>query len=86
LRAVDVLGARLQPEQRRDRLQVVLDAVVDLLGEHAAHDGAPVLERDRRVVRDRLEQRLVVGENGVSRSQTSSPIWRPLPAQRHAHA
>ena len=52
--------ARLQPEQRRDGLQVVLDPVVDLLGEHAAHHRAPVLERDRRLLGDRREQLAVV--------------------------
>ena len=45
--------ARLQPQQRGHGLQVVLDPVVDLLGEHAAHHGAPVLERDRRLLGDR---------------------------------
>ena len=64
---VDLVAARLQPQERRDRLQVVLDAVVDLLGEHAAHHRAPVLERDRRVVGDRGEQRaLLVGERRVA--------------------
>ena len=58
---IDVLGvARLQAEQGRDGLQVVLDAVVDLLGEHAAHDRAAVLERDRGLLRDRGEQLPVV--------------------------
>ena len=52
--------ARLQAQERRDGLQVVLDAVVDLLGEHAAHHGTPVLERDGRVLRDRREQLAVV--------------------------
>ena len=63
---IDVLGiARLQPQQRRDRLQVVLDAMVDLLGEHTAHDGAPVLERDGCLLRDRAEQLAVgLGERG----------------------
>ena len=66
-RGVDAVAARLQPQQRRDRLQVVLDPVVDLLGEHAAHHRAPVLERDRRVVGDRGEQRpLLVGERRVA--------------------
>ena len=61
------VGARLQPEQRRDGLEVVLDAVMDLLGEHAAHDRATVLERDRGVRRDRGEQRLLlVGERRVA--------------------
>ena len=79
-------GARLEPQQRRDGLQVVLDAVVDLLGEHAAHHRAAVLERDGRLVRDRLEQLpVVVARSGVSRSTTSSPICRPLPAQRQPH-
>ena len=54
---VDVGRAGLQAEHRGDGLEVVLHAVVDLLGEHAAHDRAAVLERDRRVVSDRGEQR-----------------------------
>ena len=41
-------------------LQVVLDAVMDLLGEHAAHHGPPVLERHRRLLGDRGEQLPVV--------------------------
>ena len=45
---------RLQSQQRRDRLQVVLHAMVDLLREHAAHDGTAVLECDGRMMRDRL--------------------------------
>ena len=73
---VDLRRARLQPQQRGDGLEVVLDPVVDLLGEHAAHHRAPVLERDGSVVRDRLEQGAVVVGEGVSRSQTSSPICR----------
>ena len=57
LARVDVLGvACLQAQQRGDGLQVVLDAMVDLLGEHAAHDRAPVLERDGRLLGDRGEQ------------------------------
>ena len=82
---VDVVGPRLQAEERGDRLQVVLDAVVDLLGEHAAHDRPAVLERDRCVVRDRLEQRLVVGgERRVAVADELADL-PPLPAQRHAH-
>ena len=50
--------------------------MVDLLREHAAHHGAPVLEGDGRVVRDRLEQRASSSVNGVSWSATSSPISR----------
>ena len=73
---IDVLRPRLDAQERGDRLEVVLDPVVDLLGEDAAHHRAPVLQRHRRVVRDRLEQRLSSAENGVSRSQTSSPICR----------
>ena len=60
LARIDALGARLQPEQRRDGLEVVLDAVVDLLGQDAAQRHAAVLERDGRVVGDRLQQRPVV--------------------------
>ena len=59
--------------------------MVDLLGEHAAHDRAPVLERDRRVVRDRLEQRLVVGgERRVAVAHELADL-PALPAQRQAH-
>ena len=84
LARVDVVRARLQAQERRDRLQVVLHAVVDLLREHAAHDRAPVLERDRRVVRDRLEQRLVVGrERRVAVADELADL-AALPAQRHA--
>ena len=50
-----VRRARLQPQQRRDRLQVVLDPVVDLLSQHAAQHRTAVLERHRRVRRDRGE-------------------------------
>ena len=66
LARIDVLGiARLQPQERRHRLQVVLDAVVDLLREHTAHDGAPVLERDGGLLGDRAEQLAVgLGERG----------------------
>ena len=67
LARVDSLGVRLQAEERGDGLEVVLDAVVDLLREHAAHHRAPVLERDGGVVRDRLEQRaLLVGERRIA--------------------
>ena len=77
-----VRAARLQAEQRGDRLQVVLDAVVDLLGEHAAHDRAPVLERHRRLVRDRGEQRgLLLGERRVAVADELADL-PALPAQR----
>jgi hypothetical protein len=86
LRASTCSAARLQPEQRRDGLEVVLDAVVDLLGEDAAHDRAPVLERDGRVVGDRLEQRRVVGrERRVAVADELADL-PPLPAERKAHA
>ena len=76
---------RLQAQQRRDRLEVVLHAVVDLLREHAAHDRAPVLERDGGVVRDRLEQRaLLVGERDVLVRDELADL-AALPPQRRAH-
>ena len=79
---VDARRLRLQPQQRRDRLQVVLDAVVDLLGEHAAHDRPPVLERHGRVMGDRLEQlRGPLGERRVAVAD-ELPDAAPLPAQR----
>ena len=64
---IDPFGARLQPEQRGDGLQVVLDAMMDLLSEDTAKRHPPVLERHRRLVRDRIEQlAVVVGERGVA--------------------
>ncbi len=58
---VDAVGVpRLEAEQRRHGLQVVLDPVMDLLGEHAAHHCAAVLERDRSLLGDRGEQLAVV--------------------------
>jgi hypothetical protein len=59
--------------------------VVDLLGEHAAHHGSPVLERDRRVVGDRGQQRLLLlGERRVAVAH-ELPDRAPLPAQRQPH-
>ena len=73
---------RLQPQQRRDRLQVVLDAVVDLLCEDPAHHRASVLQSDRRVVRDRCEQRPFVGcERRVAVTDELADLTA-LPAQR----
>ena len=83
--SISPVDARLEAQQRGDRLQVVLDPVVDLLGEHAAHHRAPVLERDRRVMRDRGEQRpLLVGERRVPVGDELADL-APLPAQRQAH-
>ena len=82
LARVDVVGAGLQPQQRGHGLQVVLDAMVDLLGEHAAQGHAPTLERDRRVVPDRLEQLPVLGREwhvAVDHQLTDPPA---LPAER----
>jgi len=47
--------SRLQAKERRDRLEVVLDAVVDLLRQNASHHRSPVLQRDRGVMCDRRE-------------------------------
>ncbi len=83
LARIDVIGTRLEPEQGGDRLQVVLDPVVDLLGEDATHDRSPVLEGDCRVVGDGLEQRLLVlGERRVAVADELADL-PPLPAQRH---
>ena len=85
LARVDALGARLQAQERGDGLEVVLDPVVDLLGEDAAHHRAPVLERDGGMVGDRLEQRaLLVGERRVPVGHELADL-APLPAQRRAH-
>jgi hypothetical protein len=82
---VDVVRARLQAEQRRNGLQVVLDAMVDLLGEDAAHDSAPVLERNGGVMRDRLEQgAFVVRERRVAVGDELAD-HATLPAERRAH-
>ena len=63
-------------QERRDRLKVVLDAVVDLLREHAAHHRAAVLERDGCVVAIDVSSARSSAVKGVSRSKTSSPICR----------
>ena len=81
---VDVGRARLQPQQRRHGLQVVLDPVVDLLGEHAAHHRAAVLERDGGVVGDRLEQPAVLVREGRVAVADELADLPPLPAQRQA--
>ena len=47
----------LQPQQRRHGLQVVLDPVVDLLGEQAAQRGAARLDRRGALVGDGRKQR-----------------------------
>ena len=77
LRRVRPGRAGLEPQERRDGLEVVLDPVVDLLSEDAAQDRPAVLERHRGVVRDRGEELCSSAVNGVSRSQTSSPTRRP---------
>ena len=60
-------GACLQPEQGGDGLQVVLDPVMDLLSKDPAKSHPAVLERHRRLVRDRIEQlAIVVVERGVA--------------------
>jgi hypothetical protein len=75
----------LQAEQGGDRLEVVLDAMVDLLGEDAAHHGAAVFERDRGVVGDRLEQgALFLGERHVLVGD-ELPDLAPLPAKWGPH-
>ena len=84
LARIDALSARLQAQERGDGLEVVLDAVMDLLGEHAAHHCAPVLERDGCVVGDRLQQRpLLVGEGRVAVGHELADL-PPLPAERRA--
>ena len=57
--------------------------MVDLLREDTAHDGAAVLEGDRRVVGDRGEQRpLVVRERRVAIADELAD-QTPLPPERH---
>ena len=85
LARVDVIRAGLETQQRGDGLEVVLDAVVDLLGEDAPHDRSAVLERDGGVVGDRLEQRaIVVRERDVAVADELADLTS-LPAQRHPH-
>ena len=56
--------------------------MMDLLGQHAAHHGPPVLERDRRVVGDRLQQPpLLVRERRVAVADQLADL-PPLPPQR----
>ena len=79
-----VRGPRLQTKQRRDRLQVVLHAMVDLLREHASQHRPPVLERDGGVRRDRREQLAVeLGERPVAIGDQLADLT-PAPAQRLA--
>ena len=67
LLGVDAVRARLEAEQRRNGLEVVLDPVVDLLGEDAAQSHPAVLERDGGLIRDGVEQLpVVVGERRVA--------------------
>jgi hypothetical protein len=59
--------------------------VVNLLGEHAAHDRPSMLERNGSVVCDRREQRaLVGGERRVAVADELTDL-APLPPQRQAH-
>jgi malate dehydrogenase len=79
------VGPGLKTEERRHGLEIVLDAVMDLLGKHATQNRAPVLERDRRMMRDRREQLAVVfaeRDVAVADELTDLPA---LPAQRHPH-
>ena len=56
--------------------------MVDLLREDAAHDRAPMLERDRGMVSDRRQQRsVVVGERRVTVADELADL-APLPPQR----
>ena len=83
---VDLLRPRLEPQQGRDGLEVVLDPVVDLLGEHPAQDRPAVLERDGGVVGDRLQERpVLVRERRVPIADQLADL-PPLPAQRQAQA
>ena len=75
-------SAGLQAEQRRHGLQIVLDAVVDLLSHHAAQRHTAVLQRHRRVVCDRLEQLPILGREGRVAIDDQLPDLTALPAQR----
>ena len=55
---------------------------MDLLGQDAAHDGPAVLERHRRVVCDRPEQRAVLVREGRVAVAHELADHTPLPAQR----
>ena len=68
-------SARACTKQRRDRLQVVLHAVVDLLCEDTAPTARPCSSATAAWCAI-ASRRLVVRREGVSRSQTSSPICR----------
>jgi hypothetical protein len=58
---------------------------MDLLRKHPAHDGSPVLERNRGMVCDRDEQRaLLVGERRVAVADELADLTS-LPAQRQPH-
>jgi hypothetical protein len=58
---------------------------MDLLGDHAAHDRAPVLEGDGRLVRDRSEQPLLlVAERRVAVADELAYLTA-FPPQRQSH-
>ncbi len=84
LRVDHAVGARLESQQRRNGLKVVLDAVVDLLGEHAPHYRAAVLERNGCLLRNRREQVTVVLGEGRSPVDDELPDLTAAPAQRLA--
>src|ERR687897_3546734 len=77
-----VAGPGLEAKERGDGLEVVLDAVVDLLREDAAHDRASMLERDGGLVCDRREQRsLLSGERRVAVADELADL-SAFPAER----
>ena len=85
LPCVDAVRPRLQPQERRHGLQVVLHAVMNLLSQDAAQHRSPVLQRDCRVARNRRQQRAVLlRERRVAVAHQLADL-PPLPAQRHPH-
>ena len=82
-RAGRVAAAGAQPQQRGDRLEVVLDAVVDLLGDQLAHHAAAGLDRRGRLVGDRPEQRPLLRREPAGPQADQRADGARLPHQRH---
>ena len=59
--------------------------MVDLLSQHAAQHGAPVLQGNRRVARDRRQQRPVLLSEGRVTVADQLADLPALPAQLHAN-
>ena len=81
-----VAARRAHAQERGHGLEVVLDAVMDLLRDERAHDAAARLERRRGLARDGVEQRLHVGPEAPAAAAGADQRAEPaaVPDERHA--